>query len=199
MGDARMVRLGFKNSIEDRCGILLAGKGRVGVERSHGGLRQSIKDRCLAVARIAIVKCFHCSIVGQRAGLVVELVGGAVKGRDCVDIVFLVLGTYGRGLRLCDSGAASFKFGQARRRPQWVVKAHRSPPVGNAARRVGESGLIEAAFGLLIFERVKPCDTAQEDRLRSRAAACFEANVTKLFGMAAVLLMAGLSKYQSGD
>ena len=169
MHDARVVRLGLPHLVQDLGRLLLVGEGLVG-RRLGRVQRQRIEDAGLLVVGEAGVNLLHRLLVGDRAGLVVELVVISIERGDRRDIGLLALGLRPGGVGLRDRFGAGLQRRLARRVPQRIPVAHRDAPIGHRAVGLRLGDVAEAFQRLRVPERVQRPGGVVERLLRRRAA-----------------------------
>ena len=121
--DARVVRLGLPHLFQDLGRFLFVGKGLVG-RRLGRVQRQRIEDASLLVVGEAGVHLLHRLLVGDRAGLVVDLVVILIERGDRRDIGLLALGLRTGGVGLLDASEPAFKaasLGGYHSGYQWLI------------------------------------------------------------------------------
>ena len=173
MHDAGVVRLRLPNLFQDLGGFLLVREGLVG-RRLGCVQRQRIEDAGLLVVREAGMDLLHRLFIGDRPGLVVDLVVILVEGGDRRDIGLLAVGLRPGGAGLFDRFGTGFQRGLARRVPQRVPVAHRDAPIGHRAVGLALRDVGKALQRLRIPEGMQRPGGVVERLLRRRAARDWE-------------------------
>ena len=177
-----------ENRLEDGAGLTLVRVGLV----ARGGIgahRQRIKDRRLEVLGILRAELLHGFFVGQRAGVVVDLVGILIEDFHGADIIPLAL-RFGSGsfCRL-HSSPSQFQIGWRGYFPERMVVGHGYSPGGHAAEGICFRYSGESRGRFSIPERMEHGHGAIELRLHGGLARSLKIHFAQLFWFAGGVFM----------
>lgn len=172
-----MIGLLGKNFLQDGAGLFLIGVGFVSYWRV-GAEGQGVENLGFAILRVARLEVLHGLFIGQRARVMIQLVGVFIENFDGSDVVAFALRFDVCGLGALDCGPASLQIRGCGRVPELAIVRHRYAPFRHAAGRVllGDSG--KGFGGFLIPEGMKHCYGAIEIGLNGGEAGGAELDAT---------------------
>src|SRR6185295_13251306 len=123
---------------------------------------------------------FHRLLISQRARAMVDLVCVLEERFDRTYVAFFALSRRVERPGFFDSGPTRFQLSLGRRRPDWMVLAHRDTPISHATLRIERRHSFKGPARFFIAKRVQPCSRKIEMSLSIRIAGNLKAHMTKI-------------------